>query len=245
MFKELKANSISTWVLIAAGLVLIEILFFNNGMLFSLAFSGALLYFGRKSFHRFLGKVMFGLGLLSLIMTILSMFTLKLLLLFFIVYWINHYFQSKKEPEVITPVIEISGIATNSEELIFKRQQLLSTKWVGNQHTPEHTYEWEDIQLQNGIGDIVIDLSNTVLPQGESVISIRSCIGKITIFIPYELDVNIHHSAIAGSADIFDYQSTRLWNESVAFQSQTYTEAHQKVKILTSAWAGDLEVKRV
>lgn len=245
MLKHLETDKVSSWVLIGVGLVLIEILFFSSGMLFSLFLAAVLLYLGRKKFNRFLGKVMFGIGVLTLVLTILSMFTLKLLLIFLIIYWIQHYFKSKNEPNVITPVIEGPVENPKTEVLTFHRQQLLVNKWIGHQQTPQETYAWEDIQLQNGVGDVLIDLSNTVLPVGESVISIRSGIGKVTILIPYELDIGIRHTAIVGSASILNYQSTRLWNESVSFHSEDYFDAPQKVKILTSVWVGDLEVKRV
>ncbi|WP_165967261.1 cell wall-active antibiotics response protein LiaF [Jeotgalibacillus sp. S-D1] len=246
MLRHLQTDVLSSWVLIAAGLVLIEILFFKSGTIFSLFFAALLIYFGRKNFHRFLGKIMLGVGLISLTFTILSMFTLKLIVIALVVYWIGDYFKSKKEPGYIAPVVhEQANGEKNTEVLTFKRQQLLLNKWIGHQHTPHAIYEWEDIQLQNGVGDVVIDLSNTVLPSGESVISIRSGVGKVTILVPYELDVGIRHSAILGTASVFQFQSTRLWNESVSFNSEFYADAPQKVKILTSVWVGDLEVKRV
>ncbi|MGD7046044.1 cell wall-active antibiotics response protein LiaF [Jeotgalibacillus proteolyticus] len=245
MFSKFKTDMIANWVLLALGLVLIEILFFSSGTLFSLFFAGVLLYLGRKKFTRLLGKIIFGLGLLTLVLTILSMFTLKLLVLAGIVYWVSHYFKTQKDPEIITPKVNSPQESGMAEGLQFKREQLLNNKWVGHQHTPEHTYEWEDIQLQNGIGDVVIDLSNTVLPAGESVISIRSCVGKLTILVPYELDVAIRHSSLIGTASVFQFQTTRLWNESVSFTSESYPSSPQKIKILTSAWMGDLEVKRV
>ncbi|KIL47108.1 cell wall-active antibiotics response protein LiaF [Jeotgalibacillus campisalis] len=245
MLSKFKTDLIANWVLLVLGLVLIEILFFSSGTLFSLFFAAVLLYLGRKKFTRFLGKIIFGLGMLTLVLTVLSMFTLKLLVLAGIVYWVSHYFKTQKDPEVIKPEVDFPQDTAISEALKFKRAQLLNNKWVGHQHTPEHTYEWEDIQLQNGIGDVVIDLSNTVLPAGESVISIRSCVGKLTILIPYELDAAIRHSTLIGTASVFQFQTTRLWNESVSFTSESYQSSPQKIKILTSTWMGDLEVKRV
>lgn len=246
MLRHLQTDVLSSWVLIAAGLVLVEILFFKSGTIFSLFFAALLIYFGRKNFHGFLGKIMLGLGLIILTFTVLSMFTLKLVVMGLAIYWIGEFFKSKKEPAMISPVVHGQAEGeNNTEALSFKRQQLLTNKWIGHQHTPHTIYEWEDIQLQNGIGDVVIDLSNTVLPAEESVISIRSGVGKVTILVPYELDVAIRHSAILGTASIFQFPSTRLWNESVSFNSDLYADASQKVKILTSVWVGDLEVKRV
>ena len=55
-------------------------------------------------------------------------------------------------------------------------------------------YEWNDVNIQAGIGDTVIDLSYTVLPKGETVIFIRNVMGKVTIMIPYDVEVSVNHS---------------------------------------------------
>ena len=58
---------------------------------------------------------------------------------------------------------------------------LFQNKLFGGQKTPDHEYEWNDINIQTGFGDAVIDLSYTVLPKGESVIFIRNVMGKVTV----------------------------------------------------------------
>ena len=67
----------------------------------------------------------------------------------------------------------------------------------------------------------------------------------MTILIPYEIDISLRHSVIIGSASVFHFMQTRMWNESMHYTTQEYNVAPQKMKILTSMWIGDLEVKRV
>ncbi|KIL48280.1 cell wall-active antibiotics response protein LiaF [Jeotgalibacillus soli] len=245
MFKQWKTDAVSFWVLIGLVLLLIEVSFFDGGKLFSLFFSVLFIYFGRAKFHRLYGKILFGLGIISLAVGVITMFTIRFLLIALAIYWIREYLQSRKYPKVIALAIEEQRDELRTEELKFERQKLLINKWVGNQQTPSSSYEWQDIHIQNGIGDTTIDLSNTVLPKGESVISIRSSIGKITLLVPYELDIALRHSAVIGNASLFHHMPTRLWNESVQYETEQYREAAQKVKVVTSVWIGDIEVKRV
>ena len=50
----------------------------------------------------------------------------------------------------------------------FNKNGLLITTTIGsdNKGRPMHAYEWNDINIQNGIGNTVIDLSQTILPKG-------------------------------------------------------------------------------
>ncbi|NLM38398.1 MAG: cell wall-active antibiotics response protein, partial [Firmicutes bacterium] len=111
------------------------------------------------------------------------------------------------------------------------------------QKTPNDVYEWNDINIQRGIGDTTIDLSYTVLPQGETVIFIRGFIGNLQVLIPYDVEVEISHSAVIGRSKIFHIEEDKLWNQSVHYQTEEYDQAAQKVKIFTSVILGDLEVK--
>jgi len=128
---------------------------------------------------------------------------------------------------------------------MIKEQPLLKNRFFGGQKTPDHVYEWNDVNIQGGIGDTVIDLSYTVLPKGETTIFIRNVIGKITILIPYDVEVSVNHSVIYGSAKILDFYEASFMNRQVKVETANYEQTDQKVKILTSMLIGDIEVKRV
>jgi lia operon protein LiaF len=70
-------------------------------------------------------------------------------------------------------------------------------------------------------------------------------IGKVTILVPYEIDVSVHHSAFIGTATVFHRQETKVFNQTLHFHTPEYDKAEQKVKIVTSIISGDIEVKRV
>ena len=115
----------------------------------------------------------------------------------------------------------------------------------GSKKTPQGVYEWEDINIQTGIGDTVIDLSYTMLPKGETVIFIRNIIGNMQILVPYEIEVSIHHSCMAGSTHIFDHHEPKVFNQVIHLKTPGYETAEQKVKIFTSLVVGNLEVSRI
>ncbi|TFD99594.1 cell wall-active antibiotics response protein LiaF [Jeotgalibacillus salarius] len=241
---KLQQMTLSNWLTAILIVVLVEIILFNSGMIFSLVLSGGLLYFGKQGWQHMYGKIMVGIGAVMLLMAILSMVTLRILFVVLIIYLILKYMETKKNPLIFEPVVKTEQ-TSEGEKVFTTKKPFFLNKWVGSHETPNQSYEWEDIHLQNGIGDVLIDLSNTVLPDREVFISLRNVTGNITILIPYELELSVQHSAFAGEVSILKAFSARLWNENVVYQSEGYQHAQQKCTILSSVWIGDLEVKRV
>ena len=244
MLNKFEKDSFSWLVLIGILVLLVEVTFFNQGLIFSLFVSGAMIYFGRKLYRRTTGKILFWLGAFSLVSSVIGMMTFRLFLLAILIYFIMQFAQSKKKPEVIRPSFE-EPAPISSETTMIEQSSLFKNSLFGNQSTPQHVYEWDDVNIMTGVGDTVIDLSNTVLPNGETVIFIRNIVGNIKIFIPYDTEVSLRHSALAGSAQVLDYQKNRSFNQMLAVKTPGYDQAEQRIKILTSMMIGDIEVKRL
>jgi len=233
------------WLTLAGiALLLLEITFFNSGVIFSIVISTVCIYYGRQRLHRTSGKVFYWIGWISLGISIVTSMTFKFLLLAIIIYFVIQYFKSKNNPNHINPIIKEESNVVN-EEIVIKRKPLLENNFMGSNQTSEHVYDWNDINIQTGIGDTIIDISNTVLPKEEAVISLRNLIGNIQILVPYETEVSFHHTVIFGSTTIFEHHEPRAINQTLSFQTQAYPNAVQKVKIVTSMLVGDIEVKRV
>lgn len=244
MLNKFEKDSFSWIVLIGILLLLVEITFFNQGLIFSLFVSGAMIYIGRKLYRRTTGKIIFWIGVFSLVSSVIGMMTFRLFLLAILIYFIIQFAQSKKKPEVIRPTFE-EPTTISSETTIIEESSLFKNGIFGHQSTPQHVYEWDDVNIMTGVGDTVIDLSYTVLPKGETVIFIRNIVGNIKIFIPYDTEVSLRHSALAGSAEVLEYQKSRSFNQMLAVKTPGYDQAEQKVKILTSMMVGDIEVRRL
>src|SRR5690625_1805200 len=168
----------------------------------------------------------------------------RLLLVKIICSFINEYSKSKKEAVVIKPSFSVNE--EGMSDAVISVKPLFKHKIFGDQFTDDAAYQWRDVNIHGGFGDRIIDLSNTVLPQDTAVISIRHIMGNIEIYVPYELEVSIHHSSIFGRAHLLGKHDMKLTNQSISYQTVHYGDTTlPRIKIVTSLFSGDIEVKRI
>lgn len=244
MTKNKRSNYISWMILLGVVILLLEVTFFSEGLIFSLFISIVMIYLGRQSMHKKLGKLVFWGGIIFFTLSVFNMMTFRFLLLAILIYYVIQFAQSKRTPNVISPVVKLDTEVKQGEQVI-SRKPLFQNTLFGQQRTPDQVYEWNDINIQAGVGDSIIDLSYTVLPKGETVIFIRNFIGNIQIFVPYDYEVSVNHSVLAGATTVFDYQESKMFNQVFHLQTPDYEKAEQKIKICTSVFIGDIEVKRI
>src|SRR5690606_35480890 len=96
MFHKINSSLINWVILISLALVIIEIAFFNGSLVFSLAFSTFIIYIGYKYYVELYGKILFWVGVVSTIVTILNMFAVRFIILVIIIYVIRVYYLSKQ-----------------------------------------------------------------------------------------------------------------------------------------------------
>jgi lia operon protein LiaF len=241
---KMKSDYISWAVLFGIVVLLLEVAFFNSGIIFSLLVAIGMIYIGRKWMPKSSGKLFFWFGIAFFTLSVFNMMTIKFLLLAILVHLIIQYAQAKKEPKVIQPINKEVNLEKNEDRLIEKKP-IFDNTLFGDKKTPDQVYEWNDINIQTAIGDTTVDLSYTVLPKGETVIFIRNFIGNVQVLIPYDIEVSVNHSSLAGKANVFQFAGDKMFNQSVQYQTEGFEKADQKVKIFTSFLVGDLEVKRV
>jgi lia operon protein LiaF len=243
LLNRLRSDGISWIILIGTLLILLEVSFYDGGVLVFLFLAAFAIYFGRKNIHKKSGKILFWFGVISLGINIFNTVAFKFLLFAILIFIIMRFADSKKHPKYIAP--SIKETFTQSQEPLIMKKSALQNEWFGTKRTPEDVFEWNDINIQGIIGDSVIDIGNTVLPKGTSVVSIRNILGNVEILVPYDVEVSIHHSVLAGSIEIFESVEPKAINQSLYYQTPGYETAVQRVKIVTSLWIGDLEVKRI
>ncbi|MFD2045104.1 cell wall-active antibiotics response protein LiaF [Ornithinibacillus salinisoli] len=244
MFQRLNTETLNWILIIGVILFIAEIVFFNGGLIISALFSGLFIYFGWKNFVRLWGKILFWIGLISLVLSILNMLAVRFLVIVAIVLFIMNYVKKTQEAEKISP-----DLITHQEVIVDPmviKQPLFHHKIFDDQQTDQTAYQWRDINIHGGFGDRIIDLSNTVLPNDTAVVSIRHFVGNVEIYVPYEVEVSIHHSSIFGRAHILGKHHLKIMNESLIYQTEKYdTTSLPRVKIITSIVSGDIEVKRI
>ncbi|QIK51008.1 cell wall-active antibiotics response protein [Jeotgalibaca porci] len=114
-------------------------------------------------------------------------------------------------------------------------------KWLGDTTIGSSIFEWDDINISVLMGDTIIDLGNTLLPDEDNVILIRKGIGQTRVIIPMGVGICLQHSAVQGLA-LFDNEPFHLTNESITLYSKNYATATRKIKIVSSSFFGDFEV---
>lgn len=244
MLKNIKQDYSSWLILIGSLVLLLEVLFFNKGLIFSLFFSGLMIYLGKRRAEKGKGKILFWGGIIFLIASIFNMMTVKFFLIAILLHLLIQYGNSKRAPKIITPQY-MDSKDNYTKSTMQSSKPLLGNVLFGQQKTPNEVYEWNDVNIQAGVGDTVIDLSYTVFPKGETVIMIRNVIGNIRILVPYETQVSINHSVMVGSVEILGFHDVKNFNQVYQLKTPGYDQAEQRVKILTSMIVGNIEVSTI
>lgn len=185
------------------------------------------------------------IGWFMIIMTILSTFSvwlmLILLLLFVVIYGKNILTDLKMASYFDAPWEEKSFHNIKTKEPDVHSNVRKKQKWFGNSNVGNAIYEWDDINISLLMGDTIIDLGNTLLPNEENIILIRKGIGKTRVIVPLGIGVAIHHSALKGQI-FFNDEKMDLNNETVKMYSTDYDAASRKIKIVSNTFIGNLEV---
>lgn len=244
MDKRISTDTINWIIIIGVILFVVEIAFFHGGVLWGTIFLGILLYVGWKNYRSIWGKIFFWIGLIGFIVSILNLIAVRFLIIVLIIMLLVDYAKSKKENNHIKPLVYIEEKNSHSQEPLIRTQPIFKQFFYGDQETDNTAYEWHDINIQGGIGDRTIDLSNTVLPNETAIVSIRHLVGNITIYIPYEVEFVIHHSAIFGRAYILNEQHHQMTNQVLSYRTKNFDTNVPRVKIITSLISGNIEVIR-
>lgn len=243
MFEQLKSDKYS-WILVfGLALIIIQAVFGDWGFLFPAVLFGAMIYYGRKKAAFRKGKVVLWIGIVGLTFTVLNLLVFKIVILALLIFLVIEFVNNKKHPKHIFPNPRMDAGEDNIGSS--EGQPLMQNKWFGHQETPDEDYAWQDINIQTGAGDTLIDLSHTILPKKESVIFIRHFAGRVRILVPYDVGVSLNYSVVFGQLSYFGRSEPQLINTSVTFRTEDYHEAEQKVRIFVSAVAGRLEVRRI
>ncbi|MGE6258582.1 cell wall-active antibiotics response protein LiaF [Heyndrickxia sporothermodurans] len=232
-------NTLSWLILVAVVGILFEISF-NTDSLISLGISAVLIYFGKKKSSKSSGIIFMIIGISIALITIISTVFFKLVLFSVLIYLLFRYRKKKKEPKII----KVETIEPTEQSKMNRKQPYIKNKFFGNQRIERNIYEWDDINIQCGLGRTVIDLSMTMLPLGESTVVIRGVAGSIQLLVPYDIEISVNHSSITGNVSIYGLEEN-VFNQNTIYFSENYEESSRKIKIITSLPFGDLEVKHI
>lgn len=233
MMQKYDTNKIAFLILAFLLLIFVESFFFGNANILYVLLGVGLLYYGTKQ----RSKWTFMTGVFLIVIALFNLWSLRLFTLGVFAYILYKLWKGVPAEEILRPIREFKKETPNG---------IWKNKLFSIQTSPFSSYEWEDIHIQGVFGDISIDVTDTVLPKGTSLISIRQAIGKIKIELPYEIPVRVHYTTLYGEAKVFHYEKKRLVNEFLHMKDGYLAdvESHAELIITIATWAGDVEVMR-
>lgn len=178
---------------------------------------------------------------LSILSTFTIWFMLAVAIIFFIINGGNIMETLNLGPSFNAPWKQKQYYGIDTVEPVDRSGKRKKQKWLGDTVIGSSVYEWDDINISVLMGDTIIDLGNTLLPDAENVVLIRKVMGQTRVIIPVGVGISLQHSAIQGLA-IFDNEPHRLSNETITLYSKNYATATRKIKIVSSTIFGDFEV---
>ena len=158
-------------------LFLIDILLFSSDGILFLCISIFLFYMASQKKE----KSWIIAAFFFLFFAFLSLWSLRAIPIIFIGYLLYLYVTKKSE-------------AIPVDQAVIRHHN----EMLGEYETPAE-YKWEDMQIQKMVGSISIDVTETILPNGRSIIHIQQAFGKAIVYVPYEVAVELHYKTIYGT----------------------------------------------
>jgi len=126
------------------------------------------------------------------------------------------------------------------------RDSFNKSGFIGDVHLGHDYWELKPSNISHFIGDTFLDLTKAQVPFGETKITISSFIGDVKVIAPNDPEVGIHvvSSAFLGDTRVFDRHTGGMF-KSTNSESPFYADAPKKIRIVASAFIGDVSVTRV
>lgn len=183
--------------------------------------------------------ILIALGTGFLLFALFTSVSFSLIFATLIIYNSYHLFKSSTRKSKID--LNIKSDPKGAQTYI-QIDPYFKNKLVGEFRHLEESYILDDINIQTGFGDILIDLSNTIIPEGETVILIRGVVGNIYLNIPSDIGMSLQMSLLFGKMNLLA-DSKNAFNLTKKYQSVDYKNSSRKVKFVATLLIGDIEVK--
>lgn len=214
---------------------------------------GSIFYF---HVHRWIGLILYALALIALFSGLFNFDIAGVLFAFLFIYlgyklftgnlklsWLaNTATQKDENNSPQEAVIDHSAQASFKQQATNIKAPAVQHSLIGEVRFINQQFELQDMNISYTIGDVKIDLSKAIIPEGESVIAISGIIGDVDIYVPHDLDVSVTSSVTLGNFDILGYKQNGV-NRQIQLATKGYHESYRKVKISVSLFIGDVDVR--
>jgi lia operon protein LiaF len=208
---------------------------------FTLVFSVFLLILGqhlRKKAKKTRGNILLLIGFFTLVVNIFSSAAFQLVFITILIYVGYSLLSSHQRPAVLHPEFK----EAEKGKCVIQSQPFLKNMLIGNYRIANSIYELHDINIRYGLGDVKIDLTTAMIPEGETVIIIHGLVGNIHLYVPYDIEVSLNHSVIVGNISMLGHEE-QGFNKNTLLTTEAYAVAPRRIKIITSLLVGDTEVR--
>jgi lia operon protein LiaF len=101
----------------------------------------------------------------------------------------------------------------------------------------------EDMRIEKKLGAILLDMSEMVIPEGETTVEISCKAGDVDVLVPAGLAVEVEAGVKVGDVKVFAQRNSG--HGQLRFKSDDYDTAERKVKLRVYVKFGDIDVVRV
>ncbi|WP_053070381.1 cell wall-active antibiotics response protein LiaF [Alkalihalobacillus pseudalcaliphilus] len=115
---------------------------------------------------------------------------------------------------------------------------------LGDIRYKRREFELKDMTIWNGIGDVKVDLSRAIIPEGEHIIIIQVIVGQIDIYIPEDLQVAIQAYSLIGDVAIF-HEKHSGFNKQIHVADPSYKQSPRRVKLILNTLIGEVRVRSI
>ncbi len=146
----------------------------------------------------------------------------------------------KQQEQVDSPPQSIEIERKEKERFI----PTIRRSWIGDIHYTGEAFELSDLTIWNGIGDVRLDLSKAIIPEGETVIIVQGIICEIDFYVPEDLAVAVQATSMVGGVSLFHEKHEGL-NQQLSVATKGYKQAPRRVKLVLSTFVGEVKVRTV
>ncbi|ANF38047.1 cell wall-active antibiotics response protein [Bacillus velezensis] len=122
------------------------------------------------------------------------------------------------------------------------RQPDLRSFFIGELRMMKDPFELNDLNVSGFIGDVKIDLSKAMIPEGESTMTISGVIGNVDVYVPPDIEVSVSSSAFIGDMNLLGSKKSGM-SPNLYKVSSEYGDSPRRIKISISLFIGDVDVK--
>jgi lia operon protein LiaF len=112
---------------------------------------------------------------------------------------------------------------------------------VGDLRIGGRDWPLESCEIEQKMGSVRVDLTETVVPEGETVLHVTCKVGDMDVMLPEGLAVWVDATCKIGNLRLFD--QVNQGGGSLLHKSSNYEEAERKVKLVLRVKVGDLDVR--